>query len=175
MAQAYIGEIKMFAGDFAPVGWLFCNGASLAIADNATLFTLIGTTYGGNGVDYFNLPDLRGRLAMHQGNGYVPGQRPGSEDTQLVAANLPIHTHGVAACDAPANTDAPSGMVLAQGRNGNTNSAVAAYLKSNAPTLTPINPASVSQTGQGSPLSIRQPTRCIHFIIATVGIFPSPN
>jgi len=93
MSQPYVGEIRMFAGNFAPVGWMFCEGQLLSIAENAALFNLIGTTYGGDGQSTFALPDLRGRLPIHQGAGFTIAQNGGSEQVTLAAGQIPAHTH----------------------------------------------------------------------------------
>src|ERR1700754_347246 len=93
MATPYVGEIRLFAGTFAPSGWAFCNGALINISDNDVLFNLIGTTYGGDGQNTFALPDLRGRLPMHQGGGFVMGQSGGVENVTLTRQQMPTHTH----------------------------------------------------------------------------------
>src|SRR5712692_6046583 len=93
MSQPFVGEIRMFAGNFAPAGWAFCDGALLPIFENVTLFNLIGTTYGGDGQTTFALPDLRGRVPIHQGNGFVVGQRGGEEIVTLSTLQIPAHTH----------------------------------------------------------------------------------
>src|SRR5664279_3944416 len=93
MSQPFVGEIRMFGGNFAPAGWAFCNGALIPIAENETLFNLIGTTYGGDGQNTFALPDLQGRVPVHQGNGFVMGQRAGAESVTLTQAQMPAHTH----------------------------------------------------------------------------------
>src|SRR5271155_1181943 len=95
MASPYVGEIRMFGGNFAPEGWLFCDGSLLAISEYTTLFQLIGTTYGGNGQTTFALPDLRGRVPVHQGSGFVMGQQDGAETVTLTAEQLPAHTHAL--------------------------------------------------------------------------------
>src|SRR6201990_2003002 len=97
MAQPYVGEIRMFAGNFAPAGWMFCEGQLLPISENDTLFNLIGTTYGGDGQSTFGLPDLRGRLPVHMGGGYALAEAGGVEDVTLTAAQLPAHTHALTA------------------------------------------------------------------------------
>src|SRR6266581_4925646 len=93
MAQPYVGEIRMFAGNFAPAGWMFCEGQLLPISENETLFTLIGTTYGGDGLTTFALPDLRGRLPLHQGNGFTLAENGGTETVTLTTSQIPGHTH----------------------------------------------------------------------------------
>ena len=93
MAQPYVGEIRMFAGNFAPAGWMFCEGQLLPISENETLFQLIGTTYGGDGESTFALPDLRGRLPLHQGNGLILAETGGAEEVTLTVNQIPAHTH----------------------------------------------------------------------------------
>src|SRR2546425_8753614 len=93
MAQPYVGEIRMFAGNFAPAGWMFCEGQLLPISENETLFNLIGTTYGGDGQSTFALPDLRGRLPIHQGNGFILAETGGAEEITLTGSQIPAHTH----------------------------------------------------------------------------------
>src|ERR1700712_617047 len=110
MAQPYVGEIRMFAGNFAPAGWMFCEGQLLPISENETLFNLIGTTYGGDGQSTFGLPDLQGRAPMHQGNNgtstYNVGQQGGITTVTLTTNQIPIHTHQAIANDVPGNTNA---------------------------------------------------------------------
>src|SRR3954469_1744059 len=103
MAQPYVGEIRMFAGNFAPAGWVFCEGKLLPISENETLFNLIGTTYGGDGQNTFALPDLRGRLPLHQGNGFILAETGGAEQITLTTQQIPTHTHAMVASGNPAN------------------------------------------------------------------------
>ena len=109
MAQPYVGEIRMFAGNFAPAGWMLCNGQLLPISENEVLFALIGTTYGGDGQSTFGLPDLRGRVPVHQGSGFTLAEQGGQETVTLTAPQLPPHTHTAAAASAPGNNDSPGG------------------------------------------------------------------
>src|SRR5260221_799354 len=113
MAQPYVGEIRMFAGNFAPAGWMFCEGQLLAIADNTTLFQLIGTTYGGDGQSTFALPDLRGRLPMHQGGGYSLAQSGGVETVTLTSQQAARHSHPLLASSDHANAATPQGHIAA--------------------------------------------------------------
>src|SRR5262245_52088163 len=112
MAQPYVGEIRMFAGNFAPAGWMFCEGQLLPISENETLFQLIGTTYGGDGESTFALPDLRGRIPIHQGNGFILAETGGAEEITLTVQQIPAHSHPQLATVDPANATAPSPNVL---------------------------------------------------------------
>src|SRR5437667_8957771 len=104
MASPYIGEIRMFAGNFAPADWMFCEGQLLPISENETLFFLIGTTYGGDGQSTFALPDLRGRIPLHFGNGYTLAETGGAEEITLTVSQIPAHSHAFLASADPANT-----------------------------------------------------------------------
>lgn len=116
MAQPYVGEIRMFAGNFAPVGWLFCEGQLLAISEYETLFQLIGTSYGGDGESTFGLPDLRGRLPVHQGNGYILAESAGTEDVTLIVSQMPVHAHAAFASSNAASSPSPTAMSSANRR-----------------------------------------------------------
>src|SRR6478672_8078884 len=109
MAQPYVGEIRMFAGNFAPAGWMFCEGQLLPISEYETLFNLIGTTYGGDGQSTFALPDLRGRIPMHPGNGHVQGERAGAETVTLTTSQIPVHNHALLATSAVGTQSSPAG------------------------------------------------------------------
>src|SRR5256714_6075430 len=113
MAQPYVGEIRMFAGNFAPAGWMFCEGQLLPISENETLFNLIGTTYGGDGQSTFGLPDLRGRLPLHQGNGFILAETGGAEEITLTVQQIPAHSHPMLASTGPGTQNAPSNSVTA--------------------------------------------------------------
>src|SRR6267154_2135099 len=114
MAQPYIGEIRMFAGNFAPAGWMFCEGQLLPISQNDTLFNLIGTTYGGDGQSTFALPDLRGRIPIHQGSGFILAETGGAEQITLTVPQMPTHNHPYIATTNIATQPTPSGNVLGQ-------------------------------------------------------------
>src|SRR3712207_5565861 len=116
MAQPYVGEIRMFAGNFAPVGWMFCEGQQLPISENETLFQLIGTTYGGDGQENFNLPDLRGRVPIHQGNGFTLAEQGGAEEITLTTAQIPVHNHAFLANATQGSLNSPANNVLAAGK-----------------------------------------------------------
>jgi microcystin-dependent protein len=164
MAQPYVGEIRMFGGNFAPAGWAFCEGQLLAIADNGTLFQLIGTTYGGDGVLTFALPDLRGRIPIHQGNSFVLAETGGAEEITLTTPQLPVHTHALLASSGSGGPN-PAGSVLA------TSTAVDPYRETTA--TTPMAPSSMSPVGGSQPHTNFQPYLCVDFIISLFGIFPS--
>lgn len=166
MAQPYVGEIRMFAGNFAPAGWQFCAGQLLSIAENETLFQLIGTTYGGDGQNTFGLPDLRGRLPMHQGNGFVLAERGGVEDVTLTSAQMPSHTHPMlATLDIPTASN-PGNSVTGQ--------AATKIYRVGTPSAFLAN-VSMSNVGGSQPHSNMQPYLCLSFIISMFGIFPSPT
>src|SRR6188508_651899 len=113
MAQPFVGEIRMFAGNFAPAGWMFCEGQLLPISENETLFQLIGTTYGGDGQSTFALPDMRGRLPIHQGNGFILAETGGAEEITLTVSQIPSHSHPLLTSADPATSPNPQGSVLA--------------------------------------------------------------
>ena len=168
--EPYIGEIRMFAGNFAPNGWMFCNGQPLSISANTTLFQLIGTTYGGDGESTFNLPNLVGRVPIHMGTGpdgttYQIGEAAGTESETLTINQIPIHTHPMAVSTNPANQNSPVGNVL--GEQGTIN----LFLVDAA--TSPMNPASVLPQGGSQPHVNVQPFLCINFIISLFGVFPS--
>ncbi|BDU71958.1 phage tail protein [Mesoterricola silvestris] len=168
MASPYIGEIRMFAGTFAPVGWAFCDGAELPISGNDALFNLIGTTYGGDGVNVFALPDLRGRLPLHAGPGYVLGQTGGQESVALTASHMPPHSHGLLAVAAPgaAAVPAPEGNLIAGGRSRMFVPAGAA---------TPLGVAALTPVGQGLAHDNLMPCLAVNFIISLFGVYPTPT
>ena len=169
MAQPYVGEIRMFAGNFAPAGWMFCEGQLLPISENETLFQLIGTTYGGDGESTFALPDLRGRVPIHQGNGLILAETGGVETVTLTTSQIPAHTHPLLGSSASTTSNDPKGNVGARV----TVAAVFAY-GTDAP-LQPLSPAAVGPTGGSQPHDNFAPYLCINFIISLFGIFPSPT
>lgn len=167
--EPFIGQIMMFAGDFAPEGWALCNGQLLSIASNTALFSILGTTYGGDGKTTFALPDLRGRVPMHPGKG--PGLTPrqlgesaGAEAVSLTVNNLPAHNHTLNVFGGSAKSGTAAGNLL-----GNAQTEV--YSSEN-PSKT-MNPAAVGKTGEGQPVSVVQPFQCVNYVIALEGIFPS--
>jgi microcystin-dependent protein len=169
MAQPYIGEIRMFAGNFAPAGWMFCDGALLAIAENDVLFNLIGTTYGGDGQTTFALPDLRGRIPLHQGNGVILAETGGAEEVTLTVNQIPAHTHPLLASADLASSPDPAGNVLTQSRTAG----VDLYLEDTPNTTLAAN--SVGPVGGSQPHTNLQPFLCINFIISLFGIYPNPT
>jgi microcystin-dependent protein len=166
MAQPYVGEIRIFAGNFAPAGWMFCEGQLLPISENETLFQLIGTTYGGDGQSTFGLPDLRGRIPVHQGNGFVLAQSGGVEEVTLTLNQIPAHSHAFIASTNNASTVNAQTNILAQ------TPSYTPYITGFSPN-TPLNPASVGGTGGSQPHTNFQPYLCVDFIISLFGIFPS--
>jgi microcystin-dependent protein len=165
MPQPYVGEVRIFAGNFAPLGWMFCEGQLLPISENDTLFNLIGTTYGGDGQSTFALPDLRGRLPLHIGNGYTLGESGGVEEVTLTAGTIPQHTHQLCALT-KASTSAPSGTLL--GANPD-----ASLLSFGLDGGVPGSPTLVTPVGGGQAHDNLQPYLCINFIISMFGIYPS--
>ena len=167
MAQPYVGEIRMFAGNFAPAGWMFCEGQLLPISEYETLFNLIGTTYGGDGQSTFALPDLRGRIPIHFGNGFTLAETGGVETVTLTVSQIPAHTHAMLASTGAATTLDPTGNILATAPLATT----FAY-GTDAP-ITPLAPNAVSSVGGSQPHDNFQPYLCVDFIISLFGIFPS--
>jgi microcystin-dependent protein len=170
MAQPYVGEIRMFAGNFPPAGWMFCQGQLLPISENETLFQLIGTTYGGDGQSTFALPDLRGRLPIHQGNGFILAETGGAEEITLTVQQIPAHSHALLATQNAASGTSPSGNAVL-GRS--VNPAITPY-GADAP-LTAMSPSSIGPVGGSQPHTNFQPYLCVDFIISLFGIFPSPT
>ncbi len=169
MAQPYVGEIRMFAGNFAPAGWMFCEGQLLPISENETLFQLLGTTYGGDGQSTFALPDLRGRVPLHQGNGFILAETGGVETITLTVAQIPAHSHPMLGSNRVAVDVNPEGRVPADtGLAGEFS-----YLE-DVPSQN-FHPTAISSVGGSQPHENRQPYLCVDFIISLFGIFPSPT
>ena len=164
MSQPFVGEIRMFPGNFAPVGWAFCNGALIAISQNDALFNLIGTTYGGDGQTTFALPDLRSRVPIHQGTSFPLGQRSGAETVTLTVAQIPSHTHAPQAVVPSGSQAGPGGAAWAQ-------SALDQF-STNAPS-TAMAPQALSQSGGSQPHDNMVPYLAINFILSLFGIFPT--
>lgn len=171
MGSPYVGEIRMVGFNFAPQGWAFCNGQVMSIADNATLFNLIGTTYGGDGVSTFDLPNLQCRIPFHQGSDamgdtMVIGQLAGSEQVTLITSQLPVHSHVLAASNTTGNQPSPAGGVWAA-------SSLDLY-STDAPTLA-MSTTTTLPTGGSQPHDNVPPYQVINFIISLYGIYPSQN
>ena len=167
MAQPYVGEVRMFGGNFAPAGWMFCEGQLLPISENETLFQLIGTTYGGDGESTFALPDLRGRIPMHQGNGFILAETGGAEEVTLTIQQIPGHTHPLIGTTNPADTPNVANGIPAAGS--------VSQLYWGDPPDTPASPQAISPVGGSQPHTNLQPYLCVDFIISLFGIFPSPT
>jgi microcystin-dependent protein len=168
MAQPYVGEIRMFGGNFAPAGWMFCEGQLLPISENETLFNLIGTTYGGDGQSTFALPDLRGRLPLHFGNGFILAETGGAEEVTLTVSQIPAHSHALLATTNSATGTAPNNAVLPARTTAST---ITAYGLDNPGG--PLSASSITSTGGSQPHNNFQPYLCVDFIISLFGIFPS--
>ncbi len=167
MAQPYVGEIRMFGGNFAPAGWAFCDGSLLPISENEVLFQLIGTTYGGDGQSTFALPDLRGRAPLHFGNGFILAETGGVEEITLTVSQMPSHTHPMLASLTSAQNPQPQSSVLAQGPT------VQAYITDSGQAALSSN--AVTGVGGSQPHNNMQPYLCVSFIISLFGIFPTPT
>ena len=168
MAQPYDGEIRMFAGNFAPAGWMFCSGQLLSISENETLFQLIGTTYGGDGESTFALPNLQSRVPIHQGNGFILAETGGVESVTLTTQQIPIHTHLPAASNV-GGSDNPAGNYWAKSTTGKPYVAAGgAIVSMNTATMGP-------PVGGSQPHENMHPFLCINYIISLFGLFPSPT
>lgn len=166
MSQPFTGEIRMFAGSFAPVGWAFCNGQLLPIAGNEALFQLIGTTYGGDGQANFALPNLQSRIPIHVGQGHVLGETGGTETVTLTTNQIPAHSHVPQGNSGSGNQSSPANGVWAA-------SSLNEYTASAADTN--MNAAAILPDGGSQPHENLMPYLAISFIIALVGVFPSQN
>jgi microcystin-dependent protein len=167
MSQPFIGEIRMFAGNFPPNGWMFCEGQLLAISENDALFTLLGTTYGGDGEQTFALPDLRGRLPIHMGQGFVIGEQTGTETVTLTVNQIPAHSHAMLATSDAAQQTSPQSGVLAT-------TTIDIYRTGATPNRA-MNTQSIGPAGGSQPHENVMPFLCIDFIISLFGIFPQQN
>ena len=168
MGTPYMSEIKIVAFNFAPKGWAQCNGQFLPINQNQALFSLLGTTYGGNGQTTFALPNLRGQVPLHVGGSFnVQGQAGGEESHTLIQGEMPQHIHFVNASSQNANTPIPGNDLMASANN--------AYVAPAAGKLTTLQPATVSNVGGSQPHENRQPYLVLLFCIALQGVFPSRN
>ena len=175
MATPFIGEIRMFAGTFAPLDWAFCDGAAISIAENPILFQLIGTTYGGDGVNTYNLPDLRSRVPIHQGSApfgtFVIGQPGGVEQVALTSAQIGLHTHTLQAVSNGMSVASPAPNAFPAPLATNQTGAALYGTGNGAPTQ--LSPSAIGHSPGGQPHSNLQPYLAVNFIIALFGIFPS--
>jgi microcystin-dependent protein len=172
MSEPFLGEIKMFGGNFAPQGYATCDGQLMSISQNTALFSLLGTTYGGNGVQTFALPDLRGRVPMHAGNGpgltpRILGESGGTENVTLTTAEMPIHSHGLLGHTGPGDKNTIAGNCLSD--DGGNQSAT----YSSAQPVNPMNANSITASGGNLPHTNMQPYLCVNFIIALQGVYPA--
>lgn len=175
MAEPFLGEIRLMSFGYAPQGWALCNGQILPINSNQALFSLLGTTYGGNGATTFALPDLRGRVPLKFGQGHTLGERAGEQAHTLSISEMPTHIHALMASPQIGNQPVPGGT------DGTFPAAPVAVLASTAPNLTygpanglvPLNPGSVTNVGGSQAHLNMQPFLTLSFCIALVGIFPS--
>jgi len=167
VSQPFLGEIRIFAGNFAPTGWMFCDGQLLPISQNDALFQLIGTAYGGDGESTFALPDLRGRLPTHQGSGFILAETGGAEQVTLTVNQIPAHSHPFLATTNLGNQINPGGSVLSSSQGA------LPYIED----LPTVNMAAtvIPPVGGSQPHTNFQPYLCVNFIIAVVGVFPTQN
>jgi microcystin-dependent protein len=167
MAQPYVGEIRMFGGNFAPAGWMFCEGQLLPISENETLFQLIGTTYGGDGQSTFALPDLRGRIPIHQGNGFILAETGGAEEITLTVAQIPAHSHPALGSNTVGQQSSPTTLVPARVPGNDIYGLETPFVNMAANSISPV--------GGSQPHTNFQPYLCVDFIISLFGLFPSPT
>jgi microcystin-dependent protein len=168
--QPFVGEIRMFGGSFAPAGWAFCEGQTLPISENEVLFQLIGTTYGGDGEETFQLPNLASRVPIHMGTGpggttYQLAEMSGTEQETLTTQQMPNHTHPLTASTGPGTDTVPTNNLLAQ------SGGAFVYIEDTA--TVQFNAGSITPTGGSQPHENTQPFLCISFIISLFGVFPS--
>src|SRR5262245_14328561 len=165
MGQPYVGEIRMFGGNFAPAGWMFCEGQLLPISENETLFQLIGTTYGGDGQSTFALPDLRGRIPLHQGSGFTLAETGGAEEITLTVSQIPAHSHPLLASGDLGDEVNPANNLVANSQG------VIPFLE-DFPSLN-MHTQAITPVGGSQPHTNLQPYLCVSFIISLFGIFRS--
>jgi microcystin-dependent protein len=174
MAQPFVGQITVYPYNFAPYGWLDCAGQLLPISQYSALFSLLGTTYGGNGTSTFALPDLQGRIPVGQGqlNGggdYAMGEAAGAENVTLLVTNMPAHSHGLSVTEVNGSTNNPSGQVLAKALHGG----IQGKIYNPAAPDTPLAPTSVGTAGSSLPHNNIQPSLVLRYCIAMQGVFPT--
>ena len=165
MSEPFLAEVRMVGFNFAPRGWAFCDGQILPINQNQSLYSLLGTTYGGDGRTTFALPDLRGRTPIHEGEGHTLGQKTGEETHTLSAAELPQHNHDLLASGSDADTNIPEGNVLARSLNAYASPGETVELR----------PGSITNVGGEQAHDNMQPYIAVNFCIALQGLFPSRN
>ena len=170
MGQPYIGEIRLFAGNFPPVGWAFAEGQLLPISENDALFVVYGTRYGGDGQETFALPDLRGRVPMHTDSQANQGEAAGVESVTLTVQQIPNHTHTTLANSTQGALPDPGNHILARSSTPN----IFLYNESELPDVT-LNASSISPVGGSQPHDNLQPYLCLNFIVSLYGIFPTPT
>jgi microcystin-dependent protein len=178
MAEPFLGEIRMVGWNFAANGWALCNGQLLPISQNSALFALLGTQYGGDGVSTFALPNLQGRVPIHQGNGaglspYTIGAASGSENVSLLPTQIPAHTHLMGVSNQSGAVTDPTNAILAQGNSGTGRSPVPVTNYVSTAATGTLAPAAIQPAGGSQPHNNIQPYLCVNFIIALQGIFPS--
>ena len=169
MSDPFVGEIRMFGGNFAPAGWAFCNGALMPISENETLFNLIGTTYGGDGQETFALPNLQSRVPLHVGPGFGQGQIGGTESVTLTPNQIPLHTHVPLGTTSAGSSADPTDRIWA----ANANTGVPVYTGTGVTSDMHVNETTVA--GGSQPHDNMMPFLTISFIISLFGIFPSPT
>jgi microcystin-dependent protein len=169
MSQPFVGEIRMFGGNFAPAGWMFCSGQLLPISENETLFTLIGTTYGGDGQSTFALPNLQGRIPLHVGPGFALGQNGGSETVTLNTQQIPAHNH-IPTTAAAGGQLSPNNGIFS---TATSNQQFVQVYSTDTSALTAFNAQACTSTGGSQPHDNMVPFLCVSFIISLFGIFPS--
>ena len=172
MSTPFLGEIRRISWNYAPKGWHFCDGTLLQINQNQALFSILGTTYGGNGQTTFGLPDLRSRVPMHPGTSHILGEVTGVESVTLTSSQIPAHNHTMAGLNIAGTSASPSGKLPAQA-SLSTGAAVKSYAASG--NLTPMAPLAIGLTGGAQPHDNIAPYLCINYVIALQGIFPSRN
>ncbi len=171
MGESYVGEIRMFGGNFAPVGWAFCAGQLMPISENEVLFNLIGTTFGGDGQDTFGLPDLQGRVPMHQGGGFIIGQNGGAETVTLTGQQIPTHGHNALTTGQPGTTNIPgTNAIFADTAAAGSITTYLPFVSGNP--QQPLRSNVLANTGGNQPHDNMQPFLAIRFIISLFGVFP---
>ncbi|TMJ01415.1 MAG: phage tail protein [Alphaproteobacteria bacterium] len=183
MSSPYVGQILIFAGNFAPAGWMTCQGQSLPISEYETLFNLIGTTYGGDGQATFNLPDLRGRAPVHMGQGsglssYAIGQNGGVEAVTITTQQMPSHNHLVQVItgNTASNTSTPSGStILSDETQSGAATASFVYVANSGANQNTLATQTIANSGGNQPHENRQPLLVLNYIISLFGVYPSPN